>query len=353
MAIEKKLFDTCSCGAEIYAYTLSNNSGTSVRVLNYGGILANIWVKDKNGEAADVICGYDCLKGYQASGGYQGALIGRFGNRIGKGAFTLDGATYQLYCNDGANHLHGGKAGFDKKLWIVAESGTEEEPALILSMVSPDGEENYPGTLTVTVTYTLTAKGALSIHYMAMTDKATILNLTNHSYFNLSGYQNGNIGSHTLWMDADRINGLGAGLIPDGEILPVDGTPYDFRKESSMEERLNADHPMVREFNGFDNNFIFAGYDGTMKLRATMKHPASGRKMNMYTNQPCVQLYTANMINEKDHPFKGNVPQTKHCALCLETQAMPDSINHPGFTNCVLRPGEVYDYTTVYEFIAE
>ena len=353
MAIVKSLFDKCPCGADIYAYTLSNKSGTSVRILNLGGILNSIWVKDKNGEAADVICGFDSVNGYLTSGGYQGALIGRYGNRIADGRFTLDGVTYDLYKNNGKNHLHGGEHGFNSKIWSVIESGTEEEPALILTYVSPDGEENYPGTLTVTVIYTLTAKGGLSIRYLAMTDKATILNLTNHSYFNLSGYQNGDIGSHTLWMDADCINGLREGLIPDGNILSVEGTPYDFRKEKSVGEALAADHPMIKEFNGFDNNFIFAGYNGLMKLRATLKHPASGRKMDVYTNQPGVQLYTANMINEKDPPFKGNVPQTKHCALCLETQAMPDSINHPGFTNVVLRPGEVYDYTTVYEFTCE
>ena len=353
MAIEKKLFDKCPCGADVYAYTLKNASGTSVRILNLGGILANIWVKDKNGEAADVICGFDSVESYLTSGGYQGALIGRYGNRIGDATFTLDGKTYELFRNNGKNHLHGGENGFNRKIWNVIESGSEEEPALILTYVSPDGEENYPGTLTVTVTYTLTVKGALSIRYMAMTDKATILNLTNHSYFNLSGYQNGNIGSHTLWMDADAINGLGEGLIPDGTIVPVEGTAYDFRTEKSVAEAFEADHPMVKEFGGFDNNFIFTAYNGLMKLRATLKHPASGRKMNMYTNQPCVQLYTANMINEQDPPFKGNVPQSKHCALCLETQAMPDSINHPGFTNVVLRPGEVYDYTTVYEFTCE
>lgn len=353
MSIEKKLFETLPCGRSVYAYTLANHSGTSVRVMNLGGTLLNIWVKDKNGKAEDVICGYDEVDTYLHTGGYQGALIGRYGNRIGNACFTLDGKTYHLYKNDGENHLHGGKNGFDKKLWTVTEAGNEEEPSLILNCVSPDGEESYPGTLTVTVIYTLTAKGALSIHYLAMTDAATILNLTNHSYFNLSGYQNGNIGTHTLWMDACAINGLGAGLIPDGTILPVDGTPYDFRTEKSVGDSLAADHPMVRELNGFDNNFIFADYDGKLKLRALLRHPASGRTMRMYTDQPCVQLYTANMIDESAHPFKNNVPQKKHCALCLETQAMPDSINHPGFTNVILRPGEAYDRTTIYEFTAE
>ncbi len=353
MSIEKELFGKLPCGCEVWAYTLKNASSTSVRVMNLGGTLLNIWAKDKNGETADVICGYDSVDGYRSASGYQGALIGRYGNRIGGARFTLDGVAYDLYKNDGDNHLHGGKCGFDKKLWTVRQSGTDAEPALILTLVSPAMEENYPGTLTVTVIYTLTAAGALSIRYMAMTDAPTILSLTNHSYFNLSGYQNGNVGSHTLWIDADRINGLGAGLIPDGTILPVDGTPYDFRTERSVGDAIAADHPMVREFNGFDNNFIFRDFDGKVRHRATLRHPASGRVMKMYTDQPCVQLYTANMINENDVPFKGGVPQRVHCALCLETQAMPDSINHPGFTNVVLRPGEAYDRTTVYEFTCE
>lgn len=353
MGIEKNLFGTLPCGCRVYAYTLTNASGVSVRVMNLGGTLLNLWVKDRNGSVEDVICGYDTVDAYLNSSGYQGALIGRYGNRIGGAKFTLDGVSYQLYKNDGENHLHGGKSGFDKKMWTVTEAGSENEPALILNCVSPDGEESYPGTLTVTVVYTLLASGALSIHYMAMTDKATILNLTNHSYFNLSGYQNGNIGSHTLWLDANAINGLGTGLIPDGTVLPVDDTPYDFRTEKSVGDGISSEDPRIRELNGYDNNFVFQNFDGTMQLRARLRHPASGRVMKMYTNQPCVQLYTANMIDETAHPFKNGVPQRKHCALCLETQAMPDSINHPGFTNVVLRPGEVYDRTTIYEFSCE
>ncbi len=353
MGIQKSLFDKLPCGCEVTAYTLSNSSGTSARILDYGGTLVNLWVKDKSGNPADVICGFDNIAGYRTSGGYQGALIGRFGNRIAKAKFTLDGETYELFANDGVNHLHGGKSGFDRKFWSVKEAGTDNEPALILTYTSPDGEENYPGTLTVTVTYKLTECGALSIHYLAMTDRATILNLTNHAYFNLSGYENGNIGSHTLWMDADAINGIDNEFIPDGMIVPVAGTAYDFNTARSMADAIADPDPRVRAVNGFDNNFIFANYDGKIHLRATLKHPASGRIMNMYTDQPCVQIYTANMINEQDPPFKNNVPQTRHCAMCMETQAMPDSINHDGFTNVILCPGEVYDRTTIYAFDCE
>jgi len=353
MGITKELFGRCPCGSEVYAYTLTNSSSVSYRVLNYGGIIVNIWVKDTNGKVEDVICGYDTLEGYLSSGGYQGALIGRFGNRICRGKFTLDGVEYQLYTNNGANHLHGGKNGFNKKIWSVKESGTDKEPSLILTYVSPDGEESFPGTLTVTVIYTLTEKGGLSIRYLAMTDKATVLNLTNHAYFNLSGYQNGDVGTHTLWMDASHVNEVDKQLIPTGNILPVDETPYDFRNTMLLSDGFAADHPMIQSCNGYDNNFVFTGYDYTMKLRAVLKHPASGRVMRMFTNQPCVQIYTSNSVNAKDHPFKNNVPQTIHGGICLETQAMPDSINHPGFTNVVLRPGETYDRTTVYEFNCE
>ncbi len=348
--IKKELFGKLPCGCEVYAYTLTNASITSAAILNYGGILKSIFVKDKNGEAADVICGYDKLEGYLTAGGYQGALIGRIGNRIGAGKFVLDGKEYVLYKNDGNNSLHGGKFGFNAKIWDVEEVPSDEEPALILSYVSPDGEEGYPGTLSVKVTYTLTKEGGISIHYEAETDKKTIVNMTNHSYFNLGGFDSGIIDNHMMWLDCDKINSLDNELIPDGKFIDVDGTPYDFRKEHAIGEGFTADFPMMKEFGGYDNNFCFQNYDGKLTLRGTVTDPKSGRKVRMYTNQPCVQIYTANMINTADHPFKKNVAQYKHCAVCLETQCMPDSINHPNFTNVILNPGEKYDTTTVYVF---
>lgn len=348
--ITKELFGKLPCGCEVYAYTLTNASITSAVVLNYGGILKSIYVKDKNGVAADVICGYDCIDGYLTSGGYQGALIGRIGNRIGDAKFTLEGKEYTLFANDGKNSLHGGKFGFNAKIWAVEEAGTEEEPALVLTYTSPDGEEGYPGTLAVKVTYTLTAEGGVSIHYEAETDKTTIVNLTNHAYFNLGGYESGVIDGQLLWLDCDKINGLDNELIPNGELLDVTGTPYDFRNERAIGEGFTADHPMMKEFGGYDNNFCFQNYDGKIALRGSVADPKSGRKVKMYTDQPCVQIYSANMINVDDHVFKNNVKQYRHCAVCLETQCMPDSINHPGFTNTVLKPGEKYDTTTVYVF---
>lgn len=348
--IKKELFGKLPCGCEVYAYTLSNCSDTSACILNYGGILKNIWVKDKNGTPADVICGFDSIDGYLTSGGYQGALIGRIGNRIGGAKFTLEGKEYNLYKNDGNNSLHGGKDGFNAKIWNVEEGGEDEEPKLILTYVSPDGEENYPGTLSVKVTYTLSKNGALSIHYEAETDKTTIVNMTNHAYFNLSGYDAGVIDDHILTIDCDKINSIDSELIPDGTLIDVAGTPYDFRGGMRLGDGFAADHPMMKEFGGYDNNFVFENFDGKYAKRGSLVDPRSGRKLSLYTDQPCVQIYTANMINTADPAFKNGVAQYKHCAVCLETQCMPDSINHPGFTNTVLKPGEKYDTTTTFVF---
>ncbi len=341
--IKQESFGKLPCGCEVTAYTLENGTHTSARILNYGGIIANLWVKDKDGNPADVVCGFDTIDGYLTSGGYQGALIGRIGNRIGGAKFTLDGKEYTLYRNDGDNSLHGGKVGFNAKLWQVA-STDGEEPCLILTMTSPDGEEGYPGTLQVKVTYTLTASGALSIHYEAETDKPTIVSMTNHAYFNLGGYASGLINDHTLWLRSDRINSVDNHLIPDGTFAPVAGTPFDFNEEKTIGAHFGEG------FDGYDHNYIFSDFDGTVKLQAILCDPKSGRCLKLYTDRPGAQIYTANAINPEDPVFKGGVKQAVHCAVCLETQAMPDSINHEGFTNTVLRPGEKYDTTTVFAF---
>ena len=348
--IKKELFGKLPCGCEVNAYTLSNDSIVSVCILNYGGILKNIWVKDKNGVAADVICGFDTLDGYLTSGGYQGALIGRIGNRIAGGKFTLEGKEYQIFQNDGKNSLHGGKVGFNAKIWDVEEIDCPENPALALTYVSPDGEENYPGTLSVKVTYTLTKCGALSIRYEATTDKTTVVNMTNHAYYNLAGFDSGVIDDQILQLDCDKINSLDNELIPDGKFIDVTGTPYDFRAGKPIGEGFASDYPMMKEFGGYDNNFVFAAYNGQLRPRGSVTDPKSGRKVTLWTDQPCVQIYTANMINTDDAPFKGGVKQYKHCAVCLETQCIPDAVNHPEFTSTELKPGEKYDTTTIYKF---
>ena len=347
--IIKEPFGVAPNGSHVYAYTLENDTGVSARITNFGGTIINIWVTDKNGERRDVVCGFDDLEGYLKADGYQGALIGRVTNRIRHAAFTLDGVEYKLCPNFGDYTAHGGKVGFNKRVW-GARAIDGEEPALILTYVSPDMEEGYPGTLTVTVTYQLTKEGGLSLHYEAVTDKKTIVNLTNHAYFKLEGYAAGSVAEQIMWIDADRINVHDADIIPTGDFRAVAGTPYDFTVPKAIGRDFDSDPDMDKQAGGYDNNFIFNDYDGVLRLRATLASPVSGIKMNVYTDQPCIGIYTANMLNPEDVPFKGGVIQTPRGAVCFETQKMPDAINHPDFTDTTLSPGDVYDYTTVFQF---
>ena len=350
MSIEKKLFGTLSDGREVYAYTLKNASGTSVKILNYGGTLVELNVADRNGKIEDLIGGYDTLDSYVNGDGYQGALIGRFGNRINKGKFTLEGVNYTLFINNGENHLHGGEFGFDKKIWD-AEAIDGDEPILKLHVLSPDGDEGYPGNLDVTVTYTLTKENGLSIHYEATTDKATPINLTNHTYFNLGGYNSGSVHSHILTLDADTYLPTDERLIPTGELRSVFGTPFDFRSPKRIGEDISSDNVDIKLGGGYDHCLNFAGGETAEPVkRGELYEEKSGRVMELYTNQPCVQLYTGNFLTNEKYPFKGGYPQSIQTFVCLETQHMPDSINQIGFTDCVLRPGEKYDFTTEYRF---
>ena len=352
--ITKNIFGVLADGQEVYSYTLENKNGMSAKILDFGGIINEINVPDKQGRFADVVGGYDNLESYLNASGYQGALIGRFGNRIAGGKFTLDGKEYTLFCNNNAvNHLHGGEIGFDRKIWnVTAIDG--DEPTLELGYVSPDGEEGYPGTLDVRVTYVLKAENALSIRYEATTDKKTILNLTNHAYFNLGGFEGESIKEHYLQIDADSYIRTNELLIPTGEIASVEGTPFDFRQGKLVGEEIDADNIDLKIAGGYDHCFNFTGGKADkIALRATLKDAKSGRVMKMYTNQPCVQLYTGNFLEDDDYAFKGGKAKKKQMALCLETQHMPDAINHPNFTDVTLDVGEKYDYTTVYAFSAE
>ncbi|MBO7311093.1 MAG: galactose mutarotase [Clostridia bacterium] len=350
MSIEVKLFGVLSDGREVYSYTLKNTNGMSVKILNYGGAIAELRVPDRNGCFSDVVGGYDCIESYVNGDGYQGALIGRFGNRIDCGKFTLDGVEYSLYTNDGKNHLHGGKIGFDKKIWEV-EPSDSEQPSLKMHIVSEDGEEGYPGNLDLTVTYTLTNENGLVIRYYATTDKATVLNLTNHAYFNLGGYASGKIDSHYLMIDADTYVVTDENLTPTGELKSVEGTPFDFRVSKRIGDGLYLDDNDIKLAGGYDHCFNFVGGKSQEPVkRAELYDPASGRVMDVYTNQPCVQFYSGNFLKNEKYPFKGGYKQSLQTLMCLETQCMPDSINHENFTNCVLRPEEVYDYTTEYRF---
>lgn len=354
MSIEKKHFGKLPDGTEVTAYTLSNCSGLSAKILDLGCIITNLWVKDKDGNTADVVCGYDDLFGYLNAGGYQGALIGRVANRIKNGRFTLEGTEYSLSINDAPrpNSLHGGDIGFNKRMWNVQILSDGDEPEIELTYLSPDLEENYPGNLLVKCIYKLTRDNGISIRYIATTDKTTIVNITNHSYFNLGGFSSGSIKEQIMWVDSDRILENDENLIPTGNFINITGTAYDFNIPKKIGRDFNTDPSMTVQNGGYDNCFILKNSNGkNIRLSASLEDPSSGRKMEVFTNQPCIGIYTANMIDENDPPFKGGVVQKKYCAVCFETQKMPDAINHEGFDNTVLHPGEIYDYTTVYRFV--
>lgn len=352
--IEKKPFGVLSTGEKISSYTLSNGNGTRVTVIDYGAAVISLSVRDRNGRFSDIVAGYDSLFDYEFGDGYLGAVVGRAGNRIANGSFTLDGASYTLYRNDGENHLHGGKQGFSNKVWSV-EMHDSDEPYLVMSYISAGGEEGYPGTLSVVVTYKLSKDDSLSINYKAQTDRPTVLNLTNHSYFNLGGYASGDVLDHEITIDADTYLPTNEALIPTGEVRAVKGTPFDFMSPKKIGRELDIEkNTDLKIAGGYDHCMNFVGGEtDTPKLRIKVYDEKSGRRMSVYTDQPCVQFYTANFLANSEHPLKGGYPQQRRHAFCLETQHMPDSINHKNFTNTVLRPGEIYDSTTVYKFDVE
>ena len=350
MNIEKKYFGSCPAG-EVDIYTLTNDSGMSAEICTLGGTLVSLNVPDKNGNVADVVCGYSTPEDYYKGDCYIGALIGRVASRIGYGKFTLDGVDYTLAINNGCNSHHGGKEGFSRKIWIAQDEVTDEGCVLSLTYTSPDGEENYPGTLTVNVRYTLTNDNALKISYRATTDKRTLVNLTSHAYFNLRGFDSGEMYDHELWLDADTYIPVNEDMLPTGEIASVDGTPFDFRERKSIKRDFYDTHPQMVLTNGYDHCLNFREVEDPMATpRASVIDPHSGREMLVYTDAPSVQFYTANFFDSKLLQ-KGGYPQRSRTAFCLEAQKMPDSINHKGFTDVTLSPGEVYETTTIYKFI--
>ena len=340
-------FGKTSDGTEVQLFTLTNANGVKASITNFGGILTSLMVPDKDGKLGDVILGFDNVGGYQSpeflkSGPYFGALIGRYGNRIKDGKFTLDGKAYTLAKNNGANTLHGGKVGFDKVVW-QAESGTSAEgQSLKLTYLSKDGEEGYPGNLNVTVVYTLTADNALKIDYTATTDKATVVNLTNHAYFNLNHGAGKDILGHEVTLPADRYNVVDAGLIPTGELRPVKGTPFDFTTPHAIGERI-AQVP-----GGYDHNWILNTPTG-QHAAATVYEPATGRTMEVTTDQPGIQFYTGNFL-DGTLTGKGGTVYGKNAGFCLETQHFPDSPNQPKFPSTVLKPGETFHSVSTYKF---
>ncbi len=349
--ITKHEFGTLeSAGLKVYNYTMKNRNGMSVTISEFGGAVVEIRVPDKFGRNTDVVGGYDSLRDYVLADGYLGALVGRVGNRIGRGTFPLDGETIRVSCNDGRNSLHGGKVGWSHKIWSVKpEDG--DEPRLILTLHSPDGEEGFPGNVDVTVVYQILSNNALSIHYEATTDKRTPVNLTNHTYFNLGGYASGTIYDHVLQIQADTFLPTDKELIPTGEIRSVAGTPFDFREPKTIGRDLDSDYPDLKNAGGYDLCLNFEG--GATKAperRIMVYEPNSGRVLTVFTDQPCVQFYSGNFMDSAEFPMKGGLPRRKQTAFCLETQAMPDSVNHPNFTNTILNPGETYTHTVIYKF---
>ncbi len=348
--ITKFDFGKTPAGESVSVYTMQNAAGMRASVSDLGGALTELRVPDRKGRFSDVVGGFDTPVDYFNDGSYSGMLIGRVGNRIAKGKFTLDGTEYSIFCNNGENALHGGRIGFSHKLWRVSpEDGAE--PRLVLTLVSPNGDEGFPGTLTVKVTYTLRRDNALSIEYEATTDQKTIVNLTNHAYFNLGGYASGKILDHLLWMDADAYLPTNETLIPTGELRSVAGTPFDFRVAKPIGRDFDLSNRDMGLAGGYDHCLCFTGgATETPVKRVEAYDPASGRVMTVYTDQPCVQLYSANFLKNAEVPVKNGLPQVPQTGFCLETQKMPDSINHENFTNTVLNPGEVYRHTTIYAF---
>ena len=390
--ISKSPFGRAPDGAEVSLYTLRNSRGLAVRVTNYGGIVTAIEVPDGEGKTVNITLGFDSIEPYLEGTPYFGALVGRFANRIAHGKFTLDGVEYRLPLNDGHNHLHGGTHGFDKVVWESAPYQRDGVAGLRLHYVSNDGEQGYPGNLDTVVTYELTEAGELRIDFCATSDRATPVNLTSHTYFNLAG--GGSILDHELQLFADRFTPVGEGLIPTGELAPVDGTPFDFRTPRRIGERIDADHAQLANGGGYDHNFVLGdgqgdrasapggleqgtassarldglaggsevaeapgtvasadldGLDGAthgkpMRLAARVREPRSGRVLEMYTQEPGVQFYSGNLLD-------GSLGFAQRSGFCLEPQHFPDSPNQPGFPPTILRPGETYRTATVYRFL--
>jgi len=342
-------FGRLASGEEVKLYTLKNKKGMEARIMTYGGIVISLKVQDRHGNLDDVVLGFEDLDGYLAGHPYFGAVIGRYANRIGGARFTLEGITYTLAANNGPNSLHGGTVGFDKKNWQVRSADTS---SLVLTYVSPDGEEGYPGRLNVTVSYQVTEEDELRIDYEATTDKATVCNLTNHTYFNLAAAGAGSILDHEILIQADRITPVDATLIPTGELAPVDGTPFDFRSLHKIGERIESDDEQIKLGGGYDHNFVIDRTSKGLSLAAKVIEQTTGRIMEVFTTEPGVQFYTGNFLDGTIRG-KGGTLYRRRSAFCLETQHFPDSPNRPEFPSTTLRPGEEYRTTTVYRFSAE
>lgn len=343
MSVTKESWAKTKDGQAVDIYTLKNSNGAVAKITNFGAIVTELCIPDKDGNLADIVCGFKTLAEYEAGHPYFGSIVGRYGNRIAKGKFTLEGVEYSLATNNDENHLHGGDVGFDKKVWTAEAIESETSVGVKLTYVSPDMEEGYPGTLTSTVIYELTDDNELKIDYKATTDKATVLNLTHHGYFNLGGHDSGDILGHEMMIAADNFTPVDEGLITTGEIASVKDTVMDFTTPTAIGARIKD-----VEGGGYDHNYVLNSQDGSMALAARVVDPKSGRVMEVLTTEPGIQFYTGNFL---DGTNKGKgATYNKHAAFCLETQHYPDSPNKPEWASVVLKPGDTYTHTTIYRF---
>ncbi len=346
MELKTKSYGTTPEGTEVDIYTLKNSSGITARVITYGCIITSVQTPDRSGKIGEITLGFDSLEGYLARHPYFGALVGRFANRIAAGRFELEGKRYTLACNEkGRNHLHGGNVGFDKRVWTAEQLRDAGKVGVRFSYTSPDGEEGYPGDLEVTVTYSLNEENELTLNYRAETTRATPINLTNHTYWNLGGPGSGTIYDHLLSLNCSRYVPVNERLIPTGQVLLVEGTPLDFRKQKAIGRDI--DQIAV----GYDHCFVADREGEGLATIARVVDPASGRGLEISTTKPAVQLYTGNFLD--GIRGAGGTVFNKHTALCLETEYYPDAVNHPEFPSAVLSPGEIYSHTTVHRFFRE
>lgn len=349
MSIELSQFGKTNEGKVVEMYTVTNKNGACMKLITYGAILQSLLVPDRNGELADVVHGFDTLEPYFVNEPNFGATIGRHANRIGGAAFELNGVRYELDKNDGNNNLHGGFDGYHKRVWSAVATETSEGQAVVFSYQSPDGDQGFPGNMTMSVTYTLTEDNALIIGYKAVTDKDTVVNLTNHTYFNLAGHDKGLILNQKVWMDCDSFTFADEESIPNGEIRSVKGTPMDFTVMKEIGDGIDSEYDQTTWGGGFDHNWILKTTKGEMSKVATMQDDASGRAMDVYTDLPGMQFYTGNFL-KGDLTGKGGVIYEKRSACCFETQYFPNAINVPSFEQPVLKAGDVYETKTIYKF---
>ncbi|MBI2071856.1 MAG: galactose mutarotase [Gemmatimonadetes bacterium] len=351
-SINRAPFGTMPDGSAVEVFTLTNARGTELRAITYGAIIVSLRVPDRAGQMDDIVLGYESLEGYLGDSPYFGAIVGRYGNRIAKGRFRLDGKTYRLAMNNGPNHLHGGIKGFDKVVWRAEPFHHDSGAGVVFTHTSPDGDEGYPGTLAARVTYTLTDRDELIVDYRATTDQPTPVNLTQHTYFNLSGDGRRDILSHELLINADSFTPVDSTLIPTGVIAPVEGTPFDFRTRTAVGSRIEADHQQLRFGGGYDHNFVLRQEDAAIGHAAQVVEPSTGRTLDIYTTEPGLQFYSGNFLDGSITGKGGRVYRRRY-GFCLETQHYPDSPNQARFPSTILRPGHEYRSRTVFVFGAE